>query len=423
MSLPVKTKKFNGCIFEWQEEKIVIDVSRLKQHTDGRVTGEIKIQTTDVNFNPHLHQALFNFSASRSRKELAKLLSMDYEGLLNNEQWNVILEQLCVKAIDHVREGEPREHLIIEGAIEPPRYLLEPLIIENYPNVLFGDPSASKSTLAVVICQLLQLPWEIDSLGFLPPAEPVRALYLDWEADSATIKWQTRTLQRGMGIPEDNVYLDYRRCAMPLAQDYEQIHKHIEDIDAQFVVIDSLGQAAGGELKETQSPLQFFAALRQLNVTSLILAHNAKNPDSKTKSIYGNQYFTAAARNIWEVRKSQEVGSSEMSLLLMHQKPAPFHKKQKHIGFKFHFDDTEGSMVIESCNPLGMPEFIEQQGAQARILDLLADMPPLRPKDIAVNLDMSQEHVRQALFQLKKKKKVVKLGDEYGLLFEETVSH
>jgi hypothetical protein len=46
--------------------------------------------------------------------------------------------------------------------------------------------------------------------------------------------------------------------------------------------------------------------------------------NEKKKSFYGNVYYTAEARSIWEIRKSQETGSKEMDVALFNRKPPPF---------------------------------------------------------------------------------------------------
>ena len=78
----------------------------------------------------------------------------------------------------------------------------------------------------------------------------------------------------------DPFYIKYRSCALPLYQDLEQIKEAIDYYGANLLIIDSLGLASGGEPKETEPALKFFAALRQLKTTSLILGHNSKNSET-----------------------------------------------------------------------------------------------------------------------------------------------
>lgn len=411
MSRPKITELFNGYKLEWQDEQIAIETTHLKQKSDGIVSGEVTISTSAPGVPSHLHRSHFNLSSERSRTSLAKTLKERHNSL----DWHGLLEQNSVYVIDMYRRGEPVRELKSTDEIQRPRYLLNPLIIENYPNVIFGDPSSAKSTLAVILSQVMQLPWHDNPMGITAPASPVKVLYIDWESDWETINWQLKTLENGMGL--GYLSLHYRRCYFPLAQDIEQIKKYVEETEATLLIIDSLGIAAGGELKETQSPLAFFGALRQLGRTSLILAHNNKE-DIKKKTIFGSQFFTALARNVWEIRKSQDTDSDEMELALFHKKPPPFSKLQKPIGFKIEFDNELGKMEVKKHDPRNVAEFIERMTDTDRVLDALRD-GPMDNKELTDELEMKPDNVRVATNRLKKKELIVKVGSQWGLAARE----
>ncbi|MBW2672335.1 MAG: AAA family ATPase, partial [Deltaproteobacteria bacterium] len=265
MTVPTVTDCVGGYVYEWEQEQVHVEVSRLRSDSKGAVHGEVIIRTSAPGYAPHLHQAQFNFSSTTSRKGLAKSLSEAYKA-----NWVEILEQVCVNTLERFRKGEPVIDLWTSDNVSPPEYLLEPLIIRNYPTIIFGDPSTAKSTISLILTQIVQLPWTDNPLGLRCPDRPVRCLYLDWETDYETIQWQMTTLQRGMGLPP--LMLNYRNCALPLSQDVDQIRRHILDTGSELIIVDSLGLAAGGELKETTPALTFYAALRQLKTTALILA-------------------------------------------------------------------------------------------------------------------------------------------------------
>lgn len=400
--------------FTWDEEAIAITVSRVKQHSDGKVIGEIKITTAVPGQPPgHLYQSQFNFVAGNTRTTLAKTLA----ARMPECQWATILEQLSVHTLRLVREGEPVQRLLTSDNVERPRYLLNPLVIENYPNVIFGDPGAAKSTLAVVLIQMLQLPWTDNPLGWETPQHSVPVLYLDWETDAATIIWQTKMLSNS--IDGVTLAVDYRRCAAPLADDLPRLQEYIADTGAQVVLIDSLGPACGGDLNLTAPPLAFYAALRQLPVTPIILAHNAKDRETKKRTIYGNQMFTAEARNVWELRKSQEEGSSEMYLGLFHQKSPPTAKHHTPIGMRVIFDDAHDRMTFESQDARSVGAFMEQMGVSVRIVALLRDGKPRTSQEITADLQVPAGSIRTTLMRMRDQKKAFKVeGDKWALLVQ-----
>jgi len=373
------------------------------------VKGEVKIISQRPGTSGHLHQALFNFVTGNTRKIVGKILEERCPG----PDWYAILEQLCVITLDRERGGEPLINLESGVDVKPPEYLLSPIMIKNYPTVLFGDPGSAKSTVSIIISQLLMMPWEDNPLGFEVPQEPINVLYLDWETDDVTIQWQLTCLQRGMNI--NTLKLPYRRCALPLAQDLDQIKKYIDESHAQVIIIDSLGLACGGELKDAAPAISFFGALRQLHTTSLILAHTAKNgSEDVKKSIYGSVFFEAQARSVWQITKTPIENAIELSL--NHMKSPPFQKKQKPIGIRIEYD-IDGYMDIKLCEPddTNVDIFIAKMETQNRILDLLKSGVST-VKEIAAKLNLSETNCRSKLSILKKKQLIVKVGCGYGLV-------
>ena len=413
MNPPQIAETVSGYNFTWQKEMITIEVTRVHAHTDGRVTGEIAISTSAPGYGPHLHQAQFNFSSSRSRRELAKTLEEKYPKLVN---WHDILEQLAVYTLDRARRGETVSKLETGDNIKPPEYILEPIILKNYPTIIFGDPSTAKSTVALIFAQIMTWPlaWIGHFSEIIPPPQPIVCLYLDYETDDDTIRWMLTKLQRGMKLP--TLELNYRRCALPLAQDVDQIHRHISDTQAEVIIIDSLGLACGGELKEAESALAFFSALRQLKITSLILAHTAKNPETKKRSVFGSVFFEAQARSIWEIRKAQDTGEDEMDIALFHRKPPPFQRLCQPIGFNIKYGPD--TMVVSQGKPRTIGEFLAALGTQAQIEELLKN-GPMSTEEIARALDTTQNAINVAISRLKKKNRIIKLpGSKWGLTVE-----
>ncbi len=412
MSKPKIIETIGGYLFTWEDMNLSISTNRIRVHTsDGRVTGELLIK--DLEGTILYPQTSFNFNAERTRNSLVKTLS-DQD---SQRQWGDIINQLSVMVIDKARQGEPVIELTTIGDVKPPEYILHPLIVKNYPNVIFGDPSSAKSTIATVLAQVIMLPWGDNPMGLIAPKESIKVLYLDWETDADTIQWQTTMLQRGidgMGF----MSLPYRQCSQPLANDIEQIKSRIADAKAKLIIIDSQGLAAGGELKETQSALGFYAALRGLKTTSLILAHNSKDRETKTRSIYGNQFFTAQARNVWEVRKNQEADSKELDIALFHRKPPPFAGLHKPLGFKIIFDTEAGRMNIRPSDPKTVGEFLEQMGLKSQILEALKS-GSMTVKELSDTLEKPANQVKARCNDLKGKGKLVKMGENWGLSHEE----
>lgn len=408
MSKPTVETGVGSYTLKW-DEGVRIDVSRVREHTsDGRVTGEVEVRFGKNGNANLLHRAQFNFSSTRTRSELAKELS----GRAAKISWKDVLEQACYYIVDLVRQGEPVVELWGDEAAKPPRFLIDPLVIEGYPNIFFGDPGSFKSALATVSIAIVTLPWQMNPLGLTVQESPTISLYLDWETDRQTVNWTLSRLFRGHSIPAFPV--NYRRCATPLAQDIDAIKGMVSDIGARLVVIDSLSMAAGGVDLNTSGPAtSFYTALRQLDVTSLILAHNSKDREAKARSIIGHQTFTAQARNIWEVRKVQETGEDEIDLALFHRKAPPFSRMASPIGT--HVTFTPETMFLKAQPATTVREFVADMGLKVQITDALTD-GAMTTKELADALNANQGSVKTILNRLKSSNAVYHLPDNrWGL--------
>jgi hypothetical protein len=199
-----------------------------------------------------------------------------------------------------------------------------------------------------------------------------------------------------------------------LAQDIDAIKGMVSDIGARMVVIDSLSMAAGGVDLNTSGPAtSFYSALRQLDVTSLILAHNSKDREVKSRTIIGHQTFTAQARNIWEVRKVQEIGEDEIDLALFHRKAPPFSRMASPIGT--HVTFTPESMFLKAQPATTVREFVADMGLKAQIKDALSD-GAMTTKELAETLNANQGSIKTILNRLKANNLVYHLPDgRWGL--------
>ena len=409
MSIPEVKDTLTGYEFSWETEQIIIAVSRLKEHNDGRVIGEINVTTTAEDYNTHLHQAQLNFSAGRTRKELAKTLQGRVPDLLTLAKWDDIVEQLCVKAIARLREGDPVELLQIDDRDIPrPEYLLEPILLQGTPTIIFGEKGVHKTTLAILFAICLILSWKDNPLGLVPVDRTIKTLILDWEQERNIVAYTAKQLRVGLDLPY--VELSYRHCASPLANDLEQIRQHIYDCGAEVIIIDSLAAACGGELVKTEPANNFFAALRKLKVTSLILAQTSKE-ESKKKSIYGNAIFTYYARTIFEAVKAESVEPTRHDVALFNRH-ANYNSLRPPLGFHLNYNGTGISIESQSVS---VDQFIEKYTTQQAILESLKS-GAMKPKDLADKLEISESAVKMALSRLKKKGKVTPTEYGYGLL-------
>lgn len=407
MSIPTIKSKAGNYYFEWEDDKVTIKVTRLKIHSDGRVIGEVLIETTLPGTKKHVHQAQFNFSSTAARDKLITTLEKQYPTLFN---WQGILEALSVHMLKLSREGEPVIEIDNTTDSKPPEYYLEPLILKGCANVLFGEKEQGKSTIAQIATTCLIMPWHT-LIDFILPDNPTNVLYLDWEADMNIIQWNFKKLRNGHDLPP--LKYNYIHCSLPLADDLEKINNIIEQKEIEVLIIDSIGPAAGVKLSTDEPAIRFFQALRQLNTTSLLIGQTSKAQDDKKKTLYGSVFFEYLARNIWQVRAVRD--KDRLTCGLFHEK-SNYTRRHKPIGIEIcHYDD---SIIIDSCELESIPEMMERMGWEARILQVLSK-GALSIGDLTIEMGAELKEkgvINTNLYRLRKKGKVINLeGHKWGL--------
>lgn len=411
MAAPKTTENVGHIHIAFEEQKLRAIVRRLKLHSsDKRVTGELMLACGGAGFeaSEHIHRSEFNFSSASTRRSLAKQLAERYPVI----DWADILEHICNEVATIAWRGEPIEELSTEEDVGPEEYLIAPLIPLHQPTVIFGDGATGKSSFALVCYVCAQLPWKDNKLGLIPPDKPVRGLYLDWETDARTFTRRLQALERGMKLPQ--LSLNYRSCSHTLADDIEQIREAIVATESEFLVVDSLAGACGGDLTGSDGATAFYNALRQLKLTTLIIAHNPKGDGKKT--IYGSVVFEHRARSVWECRAAMDEETNAIDIGLHHRK-ANNSRLSKPLGFNINYNGN--SMSITTKEVARMPELRKELSLTQLVIETLK-RGKMRLRDLASELgyenDKEVEVVRAKLNWMATKGITVHLPDgSWGL--------
>jgi DNA-directed RNA polymerase specialized sigma24 family protein len=368
----------------------------------------LKVNRPDI--PSHIIHTQLNLLSARSKKQLIDEAEDRYP--LPQGRWTNIVEQLCEGSLENYRRGKPaREIWPAEGEEAPEApFLIKPLIYKDKPTIIFGEGSTGKSYLAVTLGILVQLPYPDNPLGLLP--QRANVLYLDYESDEAEFRKRLTLLGNGLGVSPVPVL--YRECELPLVDDIDHLEQVVAEHQIGFIIIDSLGVAAGNaNLNDAPTATAFYSALRRLKVTSLIITHTSKEERSKATP-FGSVYFTNLARSVFEVRRQQEEGSKEIAVALVHRKnnQGPLLSPQ---GFRIVFQPDR--TMVKRMDVESVPEFLEKLSLKARIIHLLKDEGKLSTSDIAQMLDISESAARVTLNR--HRDTFVRVGKEWGLLARE----
>lgn len=379
MSQPTVVRSLSGFTFSWPDLSLTITLMRIRESSQG-LKAELVASHRDEHGKERviIHQSC-NLLTSKAR--LASEL-----GKRQPAPWDSMLEQVCVTALRDLRLGEPVETLTAQDEdLRPSSFVLNPLLYEDEPTVIFG-PGDSLKSFFLLYCALL-LCNGADGPHLRCSPEPRRVLWLDWEMSRRNVAGRVRMLQRGH--PHLVLTPDYRRMTHGLADTADEIRGIIEAGQYDVMCIDSLGMAAGArELEKAESPIAFFSALRGLGLPTLIIGHSPKPRDGQPPSLYGNVYFRNLARVSWEVRR-------EGNIVGLYQDKNNLGPAHDPLGWTL--DMHEDVCAVSEGDLLSDPALASHLPLQDQIAAYLKRYPGSTPIDVAEGIHAKHSSVKSKL--------------------------
>jgi hypothetical protein len=292
-----------------EQVQFEFDLLRVDRRT-GTMTAEVTVWThwpvTD-----YIHSASLNLSSTQARSTLAKHLA----GRVKDREldWPALVETAVVKVRNAYRAGEPA--ILLRDAPEPmlSGAILPPIVSTEGATLWYGDGGTGKSELALAAGCVIHS-GRGDVLAGLEPVAMRRTAFLDWEWTASVHRGRLSRLWPDDELPD----LMYVRCSLPLAQDVERLRRMVREHGIEFVVIDSVALAAGGDPERAETAIEFYGGLRQLEVDALLIAHVTKQGDGEKP--FGSTFWHNSARSTWYVRKAQDAGSSSLRVAMVNKK-------------------------------------------------------------------------------------------------------
>lgn len=290
---------------------VVMKFQRLQESDRSGLSAEVTITYTPLT-HPHLHRSTINLSAARTRTSIVKLLKERIPDL----DWYALIEAAFVTVMDAYRVGEPVHNLRDVVPSESLPYRIEPFILTRAPSLIYGPGGLGKSSLALYMAMLIQS--GATTRGLFEDIEPCSVLYLDWEESAQDTHKRLALMVKGHDFMDGIPPIIYRRMNRSLPADVDAVLDVITDHNIGHVVIDSAGPACGGRPEDADATLAFFEALRSLETSALILAHEAKNGNGKTP--FGSVYWWNMSRTVWQMEQERELGSPHIDIAMHHRK-------------------------------------------------------------------------------------------------------
>ncbi len=236
--------------------------------------------------------------------------------------WDKLLQKFTLRIINTIDEPEPPiDMATYTPTIEPP-YLVNPLVPDEVPTLIFGPGGTGKSYLALYVaaCVATGTTW----LGHGVSQRPV--IYGDWETDANTFGRRLGAVLGGMGVQLQPGQIIYRRYNAPLAAVAESLYRDVHETGAGLFVGDSMAGAEGTKKEYSDArdgALGVFGVVRSLGVGSMLVDHvNGEDVKSQKAALkaYGSAYKMFYARNAWALLRDDEYGTDLLQLGLYHRK-------------------------------------------------------------------------------------------------------
>ena len=287
------------------DSSVLIDAARLRWNGDD-LHGEITAYADAVGIVGPLS---FVFTSASSRREMMTLMQDEGVGKALNEMCRHVIhaervESSPVVRLRDVARPSPEREYAVPMLPPVPRHSMA---------IWFGDGGTGKSLLALYAAGCLA-------------QQGLRVLYLDWELSAEDHRIRYEQLF-GAEMP---AAMHYWQCDRPLTQMVDSIRRTIRQMHIDYVVVDSIAFACGGNAESSEVAAQYGLAARSLGVGSLHLAHVPKSGD--THKPFGSAFWHNAARSTWylEEKTTRPVAAHviETTLQWSHRK-ANFGPKEK----------------------------------------------------------------------------------------------
>lgn len=396
-SQPVIEEAINRMSYQWDDMSLLVLADRL---TDAG-SAELWFYHNNGTGKSLLHTSKVNLLSTSTMTQVKKRMIEHSTDI----PWQEVLTCITSKTMEYQRKGEPG--LILkpnDTDSYKPTYYIEPIIMKGVPNVIYGDKGVNKTTIGLTALGILAIGY-LDSPSGLTAGQSANVGILDWESTFDLTSYTLSRLVESGTIP----YCEpsYLRCKQRLADDIDRVANWVTTNNIKAVLIDSLGQAAGSDKFDNagkNAALSFFECLRLLNVTSLIIAQNAKSEDNR-KTIYGSTYYTYYSRNVFELKRAKDTSrDDDMHIALLHQE-GNYSKKYNPLGFHLTYTDTSILIETEVVNLAQLKDRIEDTDA---ILEFLRQAGKLCTiKAISEAIEKNDNRTRVVLSILKKRGKVV----------------
>ena len=406
LSAPVVDQSVaNRRTLRWADEDLISELSRISDNRNGLDCRILFRTHTTAIYGP----VRLNLLSSSSRESLIRQLKTRNKEV----NWSMALDQitnLVSTSLDDAGSGIDMRYYKPSG--EKQGWAIRPFVQDKSASLVFGTGGEGKSTL--VVAMLLS---KASGRAFIPgidPGAPSSVMFCDWEDNEENFWITCNALLAGMSMTFDDLLMPvvYRHFAGSLGDYTDVISDEIARHRIEVLAIDSLVASSGSEHSpnDAEAARVWHQVVSSFGIASIGITHIAKNSTNKDGTPFGSAFFYNLSRAVFQVSRENE--SEHSSVLAVAHRKGNNTGIMKTMGLRADFESDEfdrATKITYSEADLNTTEVLATKlSVTDRVLYTIKDIA-MEPKDIAEELDIPSNTVRQALLRAKERKLVIQL--------------
>lgn len=305
---------------------------------------------------------------------------------LPDYNWRELLERVCVVLVQQYdRKGEITRVTRAQAlAVEE---MFTGIIPVGYVSGILAHGGVGKTLVADMLALAVATG---HTVGPFRPTRSGPVAIIDFENDHVIhdIRISRLCLGLGIGVPENIVH--YRANTGIVAAEADVVEM-IHEAGAIVTIIDSIGFAAAGELRDSGTGITTMNVIKRLPGTKVMLAHPTKE-DARagtTATPIGSVFFFNGCQSLYSIRATEPELDGSFTHVIDQVKANVGRKLQRPLGARLIFEDPDGPIRVEPFEVRGDAPGGEGLSLSLRIRDFLGRQPHrVTDEEIAMGLGM-----------------------------------